>query len=107
VVEPRSVSTTEGSSGARPSNELALLQRAHDLVRTDPARALRLTEEDARRFGSGPLTQEREVIAIEALAELNRTDEALARSAQFLQQFPSSLHRRRIEALADRLRTAQ
>lgn len=92
--------------GAPPSgiseSEAQLLQRAHDALQSGPARALELTREHAARFPSGVLAQEREVVAIEALVQLGRADEARTRAASFIQAYPGSAHRRRIEALVAR-----
>jgi hypothetical protein len=79
--------------------ELELLQRAQELVRADPARALALVEGAARRFPGSPLIQEREVIAIEALRRLGRAGEAHARGEGFLRRFPRSAYRLRVESL--------
>jgi outer membrane protein assembly factor BamD (BamD/ComL family) len=51
-----------------------------------------LTQEHARRFPSGTLVQEREVLAIEALARLGRLPEARRRLDAFRATFPRSPH---------------
>jgi hypothetical protein len=79
--------------------ELELLQRAQELLRADPARALALVEGDARTFPGSPLIQEREVIAIEALMRLGRAGEARVRAERFLRRFPRSAYRLRVQAL--------
>jgi hypothetical protein len=82
-----------------PENELGLLQRAGDLLRSDPAGALDLAEQHAERFPSGALAQEREVIAIEALVGLHRDSEARDRAQHFVRDFPGSAHRLHIQSL--------
>jgi hypothetical protein len=83
-------------------SESALLQLAHDTMATNPHRTLALTVEHARRFPAGMLVQEREVIAVEALARLGRRDDARARAATFLATYPSSAYRSRVgEAVGD------
>lgn len=77
-------------------SETALLLEAR---RASPEAALRLCEEHRARFGNGALAQERELIAIEALSQLGRRGEAQSRAQQFIQQFPGSAHRARVERL--------
>jgi hypothetical protein len=76
-----------------------LLQRAQDALAADPAQALSICGDHARAFPQGLLAQEREVIAVDALMRLGRTDEATARAVRFEGAYPSSTHLRRIEAL--------
>lgn len=76
--------------------ELALLRSAQDALRVDPARALSIASEHARRFGDGTLAQEREVVAIEALVALARMPDARARAARFAVRWPRSAHARRL-----------
>jgi hypothetical protein len=98
LVQP---ATNPAPSNSPNASELMLLERAADVLRANPAAALALAEEHAARFASGDLTQEREVIAIEALVRLNRRDEARDRASRFLAAFPSSAHRLRVQALVD------
>lgn len=77
--------------------EFRVLQAAREELPSSPARALVLAESHARRFTRGMLDQERETIAIEALARLGRADEASARSRVFLSRFPASPYRARVE----------
>jgi hypothetical protein len=81
------------------ATEVELLDRAQDALSVDPEEALALTGRHAARFPNGSLTQEREVLAIEALVRLHRIDQARARANAFFRDFPSSGHRRRVEAL--------
>lgn len=82
--------------------EVSLLEDAQAALRTDPRRALDLTDREASRFPAGTMAQEREVIAIEALTRLGRMDEARGRARRFFQAFPRSAHRPRIAALVGR-----
>jgi len=84
---------------ADPALEPALLREAQDALRTSPQLALTKTQEHARKYPRGLLSQEREVIAIEALVKLGRRPEAEARAARFEKSYPGSTHARRIEAL--------
>jgi hypothetical protein len=79
-------------------SELSLLKRARE---ADPTQALALTAEHARRFPTGALEQEREMIAIDALLRLGRRDVAEQRAKRFQAQYPGSAHARRLSALFD------
>jgi hypothetical protein len=89
---------TAGTPDQQPS-EGALLLRARQNLTSDPAAALTLTDEDARRFPTGPLAPEREVLAVEALFRLHRLAEAKARLAAFRGRYPQSPHLARLDAL--------
>ncbi len=94
---------TRATAASPPSpSEGALLLRARQEIRSDPAGALALTDEHARRFPAGTLAPEREVLAIEALAALGRTSEARARLGAFRDRYPQSPHVARLEALVAR-----
>jgi hypothetical protein len=74
------------------SAERALLDAARGaLEREDGAAALASTNEHQRRFPEGILAQEREAMAVRALAMLGRTDEARARAVHFRARFPGSV----------------
>lgn len=91
-----------GGSGLAPpdhESEAHLLGRAQDALGGDPGRALALAGEHARRFPGGALAQERELIAVDALVRAGRPAEARERAERFLQAFPRSAHRRRIESI--------
>ena len=79
--------------------ESAILQRAQDALRGDPAQALALTDLHLARFPGGRLAQEREVLAVQALLGMGRAAEARARATRFLASFPTSTGRRRLEVL--------
>lgn len=83
---------------AKPISETSLLEAARSIVKSDPRRALALTEEHRRRFPNGVLAQEREVLAIEALSALGRSDAAETRARDFGRQYPGSAHEKKIEA---------
>jgi hypothetical protein len=78
--------------------ETEVLMMARRSLASDPAGALRWVREHERRFSSPALTQEREIIAIDALRRLDRTREATARSERFFARYPSSIHGRSIES---------
>lgn len=58
----------------------------------DPARALQLANEGHAKFPRGVFGQEREIIAIQALQKLGRTDEAKRRSDAFVAAHPESMY---------------
>lgn len=78
-------------------SEGTLLLRARRVLPTDPTAALALLSEHERLAPSGVLTPEREAIAVEALARLGRHPEARRRGERFLERWPSSAHRSRVE----------
>ena len=78
---------------------IAILEDSQDALQSNPARALAQVNRHAARFPHSALAQEREVIAIEALLRLGRSDEARLRAARFEQSYPTSAHVPRIEAL--------
>lgn len=82
-----------------PADEVRLLQDAQDALRAAPARALALANQHAQRAPHGTLTQEREVIAIEALVKLGREGEARRRAARFQAAYPNSAQNRRVHLL--------
>lgn len=89
-----------GSASAAPAeSESDYLHRAQDMIAASPAEALALAEAHPLRYPEGKLGQEREMIAIRALAGLGRKAEARARARVFVTLFPGSPYRGRIEAL--------
>jgi hypothetical protein len=64
------------------------IARLRSVARSDPARALLLAQDGARKFPQGFFSQEREAIAIRALVSLGRTSEARARAERFLTAYP-------------------
>ncbi len=86
-----------GDTQASMLAEHRLLRSARAALQSDPQGALALTQEHKRRFPKGMLTQEREVIAIEALQRMGRSGAASSRADQFNQQYPDSPHRDRVD----------
>lgn len=84
------------------AREAALLARARAAVERDAALALDLTAAHEREFSAGLFAQEREVIAIDALLHLGRSEAAQSRAARFVSTYPSSPHRHRVDALMRR-----
>jgi hypothetical protein len=73
-------------------------------ARTDPERALALAAEGDRLYPKGLLHAEREAIAIEALARLDRWSEAQARGEAFANAYPLHPRTGRIRAIVNRER---
>jgi len=89
-------------------DEFALIQRAQEELASDPVRALATLEVHARSFPAGELTQERETMAVEALARVNRKAEARTRANALLTRFPRTPYVARLErALGEPLAVAR
>jgi hypothetical protein len=85
---PRSPEVEEESLG----DEMALVARAQTaLHRGLYASALSALDEHARRFPRGDLAEEREALAVQALARAGRDDEARARADRFESRYPRSV----------------
>jgi hypothetical protein len=82
---------------AAPPSETSLLRDARLALNGDPAGALALTEQHRREYPNGGLAQEREVIAITALARLGRTSEARSRAERFRSSYPTSPYIDRVD----------
>jgi hypothetical protein len=72
--------------------ELRLVGAAQRALPHDPALALALAREHARRFPDGVLAQEREAVTISALWETGHHDDAQERARQFLDEHPRSTY---------------
>lgn len=84
-------------TAASEDEELAQLQAA--MAAPSAAESLALLEKHAARFPNSNLTQEREVLTVKALMQLERVDEARARAENFKQRWPTSPHLLRVQAL--------
>ncbi|MBN9166620.1 MAG: hypothetical protein J0I07_37145, partial [Myxococcales bacterium] len=89
--------TAEPPSNAGLS-ELQIVQRAQASLSSDPARALELARTHERTFPAGAFVQEREVIAVDALARLHRREEATTRARALLRHHPATPYAARLEA---------
>ena len=87
------------SAASDPRAELELLRRARRALAAEPQRALALTDDHAQRFAEGVFAQERELIAIEALARDGSTKAARTRAARFRASYPRSAHFERLRML--------
>jgi hypothetical protein len=95
-------SSTSGGGTARVSpnaltpklqgSETKLIESARQKLQSHPAQALALTERHRKLFPTGVLAQEREVIAIEALARLGKSGAAEKRAQAYRADQPHSIH---------------
>jgi hypothetical protein len=100
----RANDTPEESADTSPAretseSEASFLRRAQTTLNGDPATALQMLEQHPARFPQGILMQERDVMAIDALARLGRMDEARARARAFAVRYPRSAHESRIASI--------
>lgn len=89
-VRARPADVTQGGNDLVREREVIDAARAA-LARGRPADALSATTRHAERWPRGHLAEEREVIAIQALAGLGRRVEADRRATAFKRAFPSSM----------------
>jgi hypothetical protein len=81
--------------------ESALVTQARaDLKRGDPRAALATLQRLKRESPRGVLHQEREVLAVQALAAAGQKDAARARARAFIQSYPNSPHAPLLRSLA-------
>lgn len=101
----------DARSESNPDAELRLLTRARMVLSLDPSAALLLTDEHLRSYPDGTFAEEREVIAIDALARAELSADARERAARFLRAHPRSAHTERVRAvvrgIADPARSSQ
>lgn len=84
--------SADGGRDTDLSAERALVERARSaLARGDAAGALAAVERHEREFSRGQLVEEREVLAVQALAASGRAQEAAERGARFRKAYPTSL----------------
>jgi hypothetical protein len=102
--KPKPPAAASASSSAAPPTELELIREARGALGSDPARALALTQQHARLFPGGALTQEREVLAIESLSRLGQTAQARKRAESFAAAHPESAYVPRLERAVGALR---
>lgn len=88
---PTTIPSTAPAKDPALARERTLLDMARTaLSRGDASGALASLDSHAREFPSSQLAEEREVLAIQALASANRTNEARQRAASFRARFPKS-----------------
>ncbi len=81
------------ASGSKDDLYRREIQQLADIRRQlsqSPSEALRLAEQGHREFAKGMLYQEREALAIRALARMGQVAQARTRTQQFVARFPKS-----------------
>jgi hypothetical protein len=74
------------------AKERALVDRARAAIaRGRPGDAQEAVDEHARDFPNGQLAEEREALAVQALAQAGRMREAAERAAAFRKRWPNSV----------------
>lgn len=97
ALEDTKVERQERASRLREENQL--LGDARSALRGgDPAEALKKLDAAGGRFPDGVLAQEREVLAIEALAKSGQRSAASARASAFLAAHPTSPHATKVRS---------
>jgi hypothetical protein len=95
-------SAKPAASAPRAPSELELIAAAERTLRGDPAAALALVDRHRRLYPNGALAEEREVIAIEALAALGQSRVAAERGAVFQKEHTRSGYSQRVSRALDR-----
>ncbi|MDF3067326.1 MAG: hypothetical protein K0R38_2927 [Polyangiaceae bacterium] len=80
-------------------SELTLLREAQAALAGNPALSLSLARRHQELHPRGMLSEEREVVAIDALFRLGQTAAARTRAERFTKHYPSSAHWPRLERL--------
>ncbi len=93
VAEPRSIADSL-------AEETELLERARQLLTANSAGALALAQDHARRFPRGKLAIERQLIEVDALQRLGKSDEARARILILKRKLEGSIYESRLKQLA-------
>jgi hypothetical protein len=84
--------------GRAAIEELRLLDRARQAdARADYAGVLGIAAEHERRYPSGRLAEEREVLRVRALVGLGRSGEARQTASRFRHEFPRSVLLRKVD----------
>jgi hypothetical protein len=107
--EPRAVRKTPPAAAPAPADPpeaprgrsvreaIEALAHLREVASRDPAAAADLATEDEARYGSDLFAEEREAIALVALANCGRMDEARARGRVFLALHPKSAFAARVQ----------
>jgi hypothetical protein len=107
---PRAIAPRHDESSAMHSastgvaDELELLQRASALVERDPHGALAVAHEHETLYPRGEYVEERESIAVRALANAGERRAARDRATRFLRRYPTSIYATRVRGILETLR---
>lgn len=94
--KPSPIASTPAHGSTSHASDLAAERAVLDVARTalgrgDAENALSAATEHAKKFPRGALSEEREAIAVQALAAGGRKDEARARAERFKKAHPDSI----------------
>ncbi len=110
-VQPRATVATAATASAEEEDSSTMtieLQRVlairSRMLAKDPGGALSGVEQYERDYPNGSFVPEAEAMAIEALGDLGRADEAKARADRFLERYGSSPQAVRIRALREKMK---
>jgi hypothetical protein len=90
----------KGSKDQALRREIALVGEMKAALASDPARTYELSQQATRELGRGMLHEEREALATLALFQLGRSEPAARRARAFLDRYPKSALRERLEPIA-------
>lgn len=82
-----------------PEDDIRLLQEARRRLSSSPTESLSFLRRHRRLFPRSLMTQEREVLEIDALTRLGRRGEAGTRAERFRERWPRSGHIRRVDRI--------
>ncbi len=100
--EPSATAVTQPASAQAPTphsspSEVELLDAARSALPRDPQAALGLAQRHRALFPKGILSQERDVIEVEALARMGRDGEARRKAQEFQERNPNSPYGSRLK----------
>jgi hypothetical protein len=96
---PRAGASASASAAPAHDDETALLVQAHQALAADPTRALTLVQEHSRRFPGSSMDEERDLIAVTALVNLDRMFEARGLAERFSDRHPFSTYAEKVKSL--------
>jgi hypothetical protein len=88
--EEESVAKVDEVSGARLEREMRMLAVAQRVLTEDPARSLRLCRQGESEFRGSMFSAERKQVALLALVQLGKVDQARREGIPFLRAFPNA-----------------
>jgi hypothetical protein len=100
ATEPvKPIAHQQGTKDSTVPSEASLIDQAHRFLPQAPKRALAMTEKHRKLYPTGILSQEREVIAIEALKRIGESQAAEQRAKSFREEQPHSIHESRLRSV--------
>ncbi|MFM2415502.1 MAG: hypothetical protein RL385_225 [Pseudomonadota bacterium] len=84
------------ASAAQDDAALVLIARAQRALQREPAHALSLLTLHRARYPHGGLAEERDVLSLDAMAQLGMLAELSRSAREFLRSYPQSMHRQRV-----------